>query len=189
MSHRDETSELTQRLRAFVTRRLGNHHDVEDIVQDVLLKLHERPPGDGLSDQRRAAWAFRVARNAIIDLHRRHGRRSDVPVEDTFAAPAPADPPAAASLACLPRMLDRLAPDYRRALRLSDVHGLSSAEVAGHLGLSISGAKSRVQRARRQVRGMLLDCCDLEFDARGELLDFQPTSRAREYCVQPCGGD
>lgn len=186
MSHADAISELTTRLHRFVSRRLGNSHDAEDIVQDVLLKLHEHA-AELRTDRERTAWVLRVARNAIIDLHRRQGRRSAVPFDDAVAAPISQTAPAASSLTCLPQMMDRLAPDYRQALRLSDVDGLSGAQVAGQLGLSISGAKSRVQRARRQVRGMLLDCCELKFDARGGLLDYQPTQRSSEYCGPPCG--
>jgi len=46
-------------------------------------------------------------------------------------------------------------------------------ELAARLGISISGAKSRVQRARQKVKDMLLTCCHYEFDRRGAILEYR----------------
>ena len=182
----DTTQALADRLRRFVGRRVRNAHDADDLVQDVLLKLHLRG-GELPTERQRRAWALRVARNAIIDLHRRRAARPDVSLDgQTLIGLAEPEGVDASSLACLSRMMDRLAPDYRQALRLADIDGLTGPEIAGKLGLSVSGVKSRVQRARGQMRGMVLDCCDLEFDARGGLVDYHPTPRAPQYCGDAC---
>jgi RNA polymerase sigma-70 factor, ECF subfamily len=69
-------------------------------------------------------------------------------------------------------MIDRLPARYRTPLRLSELEGLPQQQVARRLGLSLSGVKSRVQRGRRQLKLMLLDCCHIEFDRAGSPMDY-----------------
>ena len=71
-------------------------------------------------------------------------------------------------------MIDCLPEKYREALRLVDLQGLSRQLAADRLGLSLSGAKSRVQRARVQLKALYLDCCHVEFDRTGHVLGFEP---------------
>jgi len=71
-------------------------------------------------------------------------------------------------------MVDSLPADYRQALILTEYEGLTQRELAERLGLSFSGAKSRVQRAREKLKIMLLDCCHFEFDRLGKVIDYQP---------------
>jgi RNA polymerase sigma-70 factor (ECF subfamily) len=78
-------------------------------------------------------------------------------------------------------------------MRLADFEGLSQQELADRAGISLSGAKSRVQRARQQLRDMLLDCCKIERDSRGGVVEVETTERTSRYCGDvpedgPCGG-
>jgi RNA polymerase sigma-70 factor (ECF subfamily) len=50
---------------------------------------------------------------------------------------------------------------------------LTQIEAARRLGISVSGAKARVQRGRAQLRTLLLDCCHVEFDSRGGVTEYQ----------------
>ena len=67
---------------------------------------------------------------------------------------------------------------YREALLLADFEGLSQRQVADRLGLSLSGAKSRVQRARKLLRQRLEQCCELALEPGGKVVDF----RRRRAC-------
>ena len=69
-------------------------------------------------------------------------------------------------------MVARLSEPYREAIELTSVHGLTQAEAAKRAGVSISGMKSRVQRAREQLKGMLLRCCEVDVDRRRGVADF-----------------
>src|SRR5437588_726670 len=75
---------------------------------------------------------------------------------------------------CIKEMVDSLTNDYRQALILTEYEGLTQRELAVRLGISVSGAKSRVQRAREKLKDMLLDCCHFEFDHSGRVIDYQP---------------
>ena len=74
---------------------------------------------------------------------------------------------------CLRPMIDRLSPDYREAITLVELEGLTHQEAANKLGLSIPGMKSRVQRGRQQLRHMLDECCLIELDRRRAVIEYQ----------------
>jgi RNA polymerase sigma-70 factor (ECF subfamily) len=157
----------------FVRRRVADDTSAEDILQDVFLKVHTHL--DTLSDTAKLqSWLYQLTRNAIIDYYRR--TRSTVPVSENLPAFVPEDendvvarlaPAVKAMVAALPAI-------YREALYLTEYDGLTQKELAATLGISISGAKSRVQRARRLLRQMLLDCCRFELDRRGGIIGYQP---------------
>ena len=177
-TQRDIWAELAEPLRRYVGRRVNDPHAADDVTQDVMLKVQARlasmPPGE-----RVAAWVFGIARNAVVDHYRAQRARHHADVEDVGAAVADAEDDEREQRAvvgelagCLRGMVDRLPGPYRDALTLADLEGVSQQEVAARLGISLSGAKSRVQRARQQLRGMLLACCTVERDARGQVIDY-----------------
>jgi RNA polymerase sigma-70 factor (ECF subfamily) len=81
-------------------------------------------------------------------------------------------------------MVQSLPETYRQAIVLSEFEGLTQKELAARLDLSLSGAKSRVQRGRAQLKKMLLDCCRFEFDRRGTVIECEP--RRKTSCPE-CG--
>ena len=188
--------ELGSKLRRFVGKRVADADAADDITQDVLLKVQMQldalPPEDRLP-----AWVFAIARNAIVDHYRARAVRdhtdlaSAEPLDETAA-----DDERQAAVRelgpCLLRMVDQLPEPYREAMKLADFEGLSQQEIADRTGVSLSGAKSRVQRARQQLREMLLDCCHVERDVRGNVVDYETTERSARYCAgdggkPPCG--
>jgi RNA polymerase sigma-70 factor (ECF subfamily) len=87
----------------------------------------------------------------------------------------------------LPELIDDLPATYRDAVRLHEIEGLSQQAVADRLGLSLSGAKSRVQRGRERLRAELERCCSFELDRRGNVLDYE--RRAAGACCDVCGDE
>jgi len=77
------------------------------------------------------------------------------------------------------RMVNSLPEPYREALVLTESEGLTQQQLADRLGISLSGAKSRVQRRRDQLKGMLHECCTFEFDRRGKVIDCTPHAKAK----------
>ena len=147
----DIWQDLRARVRRFVARRVNDSHAADDITQDVMLKVQAHlgalPDGEKLP-----AWVTAAARNAVIDYYRsRSIRQSNVKVVADAALGAIDDDTSASRelAACLGRMVDQLPEPYRTALKLADFEGLSQQELAERAGLSLSGAKSRVQRARQ----------------------------------------
>ena len=75
---------------------------------------------------------------------------------------------------CLPRVLSELAPEDREAIKLCDIEGMSQKDYAARLGLTLPGAKSRVQRARARLKARLTEACQVTFDESGEVCCFVP---------------
>ena len=71
-------------------------------------------------------------------------------------------------------MVNSLAPQDRQALILTEYQGLTQKERSERVGISLSGAKSRVQRARQRLKQQLLVCCHFELDPRGHILNYAP---------------
>lgn len=170
--------EFHDRLLAFIRRRVPSLEIAEDVLQEVMLRIHrhaaelERASAVG-------AWVHRIATNAIADhyrsasVHRELAAGSEVDPEKTVEAEADA-PDVRAELAdCISPLLGQLPAIYREALTLCELEGMSQAEAAARVGLSVSGMKSRVQRARRQLKQVLLQCCDVELDARSGIAGYR----------------
>ena len=138
--HADATVEEIWRrfgaeLRGFVARRVADPYRAEDVVSEILLRVHRSL--HTLDDRDRlAAWLFRIARNAITDEYRRAGARRELldaaPAEhltahiDTDPGDPDGDSVQRELAGCLRPLLDELAPAYRRALQLTDLDGVSS---------------------------------------------------------------
>jgi RNA polymerase sigma-70 factor (ECF subfamily) len=169
--------DFSDRLRGFIGRRISAEEDVDDVLSEVFVKIHTSI--DRLEDETRLApWVFQITRNTLTD-HYRRPRPAGASL-DGVEAPASDDGTDDAEgliAASLREMVDRLPARYREALILTEFEGLTQAEMAGRLGLSVSGAKSRVQRARAMLRDELLACCHFEFDRRGGVIDYQPRPR------------
>ncbi len=169
-------------LRAFIGARVGASADADDILQNVFVKIHTHIHTLRKQD-RLATWVYQITRNAIIDSYRARHPHQSMPAElGAWDAPQESDP--ATQIGEYLRILvNGLAPKYRTAIILAEYNGLTSEELGRRLGLSVSGAKSRLQRARSQLRKQLLDCCRFEFDHAGNLLDYEPNPNCCAECL------
>jgi RNA polymerase sigma-70 factor (ECF subfamily) len=188
--------DLRDRLRAFIAARVRNPADVDDIVQDVFLRAYRRL-NSLESSERFVAWVYQIARNAIVDHYRAAATRRESPLEAATALaeveaslPWADDDRDAAQLrrelaSCLTPLMDALPPDHRQAIHLTEIEGVTQRAAADRLGISVSGMKSRVQRARRGLKDRLLECCRIELDRRGGIVEYAQ----REESCQSCGAE
>ncbi len=173
-----DTSEIwsafSGKLRGFLYRSLGNPADVDDVLQDVFVKVHRHAAELG-SEAHLSGWVFTVARNAALDFQRRHRgpRSASAPEEEPAAGDEPDLSTHAEIAGGLRELIAGLPEKYARALVLVDLEGKSLQEAARALGLSVSGAKSRVQRGRAMVRDALMRCCHFVLDRYGTILDAE----------------
>lgn len=159
-------------LRRFLRQRASSAAEGDDILQEVFLNATRRPNGlCGIDNPR--AWLFHVARNLLIDRLRL--RKDQVPLPDDLAAELDTElAPVDALAQCLPRVLAELSEEDRDAITCCDINGMKQSEFAHRAGLSIAGAKSRVQRARTRLKARLTDACQVQFDESGNVCCFVP---------------
>lgn len=156
------SSEFRKKLLGFVQKRVRSEADAEDIVQDVLTKLASYGPATGSVQ----AWLFTVARNAIIDRSR---KRTELQGPENWEIPdeSPNDDVQMEMAKCLCPMMSALSTEDQSVLQRIDMRGESQVALAEQLGISTSGMKSRVQRARERLRGAVESCCTIACDSRG----------------------
>ncbi|EBA15263.1 RNA polymerase sigma-70 factor [Roseobacter sp. SK209-2-6] len=168
------------RLQGFMRSKLSNPADVEDLLQEVLLKTVTSR--DSLKDPAKLqAWLFEIARNSIIDFYRRRGRGQGLASEDLWYQAE--EPEVLAGLeACVEPFLAALPEETAAMLRAIDLEGQPQKAYAAEHGLSYSTLKSRVQAGRLALRAVFENCCHLPLDSRGNIRDFRQKSKNCSDC-------
>jgi RNA polymerase sigma-70 factor, ECF subfamily len=177
ISLHDIWEDFHARLLLFVSRRVKQPADAEDVVQEIFVQIHKNL-ATVKDEARLPAWVFKIARNAIVDYFRKNARATETLDED-FDAPAPtesseSDYAALSEVAqCLEPTIEALPEAYRQAIRLTELRGLTQQEAAKQIGVSVSGMKSRVQRGRGKLQAMLLSCCEIDLDNRRRIVAYR----------------
>jgi len=159
-------SEYRSRIVRFVRSKVHNDVLAEDIAHGALMKAWERR--DSLaSGEALLPWLFQITMNAVRDHYR--ARRFDSLPEDFDVADEPSHNDLQQLATCLTSMMKDLKEPYRSVFIRSEVDGVPMSTIAVEHGLSVSGVKSRVQRARSKIREAMLACCSLEVNAKGQI--------------------
>lgn len=165
-------TEFAGKLRAFIRARVSDDATADDLTQETLLKVY-RSRASLRDEERLEAWLYRIARRTLIDYYRKRRPSEELPAslksesEDELSAIRDG------VLISTIRFMEELPDAYRIPLQLSELEGLTTAEIAGHLDLSLTAVKSRIGRGRRMLKKMLQDCCRFEFDYRGQVIGWE----------------
>ncbi|MCY9696509.1 RNA polymerase sigma factor SigZ [Paenibacillus alginolyticus] len=171
--------EFSTELLTFIQMRVRNEFDAEDILQDVFRKIHLSI--HTLSDESKIqSWMYQITRNAITDYYRTSARRNGIEThfDDEIKLMETEEVSnlnnlVSGWLTCIAQALDE---KYREAILLTELGVFTQKQLAERLGISVSGAKSRVQRGREKIKEMLLACCHIERDRLGNVIDYQRKS-------------
>jgi len=158
-----------ERIYRLARRMSKNEADAEDVMQNTLIKIL-RKAGTYRGDSDPMGWIYRITLNEAREIHRRHKRRPSVsldslPVEfDESAQPMGrghvAKRPEKAAMAGeveqrMREAIEDLPDGYREAVILHDLEGVSYQEAADLMELTLGGFKTRLHRARLQLRARL----------------------------------
>jgi RNA polymerase sigma-70 factor, ECF subfamily len=160
----------------FIRNQTHNSDVTDDILQEVFIKIHQNL--HLLRDEERVAgWVFQIARNTVLNYFRTqkknlenqefHQRETE---GESYFKENNLNEMVGIWLEEFKKDLD---PKYQEALQLVDIEGITQVELANRLGISVSGAKSRVQRGREQLKQKLIDCCPVKTDQYGNILEIQ----------------
>ena len=185
-------SELRANIRGFVGRRVRQPADVDDIVQRVFLQVHRALPTLRDSD-RLHAWVYQTTRRAIADYYRApshtrevaRGRRSISRRRSRTCRTMTPTVAHCRNSAPVETLISSLGPADQEALQLVEFEGVTQVAAAEGLGLSVSGMKSRVQRARLHLRTALDECCRIALDRRGGIISYEARTDQCGTCQGP----
>jgi RNA polymerase sigma-70 factor (ECF subfamily) len=167
-------------LRAFLQSKISNHADVDDLLQDILIKTHNQI-GSLRSHEKLKPWLFSIANNTVIDFYRKRGRDIHIELEDNWYSDREVNVQLQLS-ECLIPFIDMLPAKTAKLLKEVDIKGVSQKSCAIELGISYSALKSQVQRGRSQLRALFESCCHLELDPHGNVIGYEPQSSTCKNC-------
>lgn len=165
-------------LKQFIRARVSDEQDSEDILQEVFIKIHNHLP-NLKEEEKLHSWVYQITRNTIIDFYRSQAKSQakllDSDKERLLQNETDITDEGNKNeivAAWLKDLIEQLPEKYKEALIYVELEQHTQKELANKLGISLSGAKSRVQRGREKLKNILLECCHLEFDNFGNILDY-----------------
>ena len=160
--------------------RVSNDADVEDLLQEVLIKTHQNLD-TVVSSEKIKPWLFQLTNNTIIDFYRKKGRAENISAADLWYAEDSVVVEQELTQCVEPfiRALPKKAADLLLAI---DIEGQSQKDYAEEAGISYSTLKSQVQRARAKLRTLFDDCCSLTLDKHGNVVEFTAKSGGCGSC-------
>ena len=165
--------EYHNKLLDFIQKRITDSVMSEDILQDVFVKILSKI--HTLKDiSKLQSWLYRITRNAITDHYRQKKKVSDIP-EHISDIQFEGENKLMKEAEEWVKVLIKSLPDkYREAIELSEIKGISQKDIANQLHIPYPTIRSRVQRGRNMLKEKLTECCLLNVDAYGNILDVKP---------------
>ncbi|TCI84537.1 sigma factor-like helix-turn-helix DNA-binding protein [Tenacibaculum sp. M341] len=153
-------------LQNFIKTKIDDAYIVDDILQEVSIKLlHSFHKKTIIKNYK--TWLFQVTRNTIADYYRKLKKETDLSISTTDTRPA--------SCVCdlSGFIIQTYLPEkYATALYLSDIEKKPQQEIADILNLSLTATKSRIQRARVQLKELVNECVQISYNNKGQITDF-----------------
>ncbi|GLP97639.1 RNA polymerase sigma factor SigZ [Paraferrimonas sedimenticola] len=173
-------SQYRQQLQAFLRSRVSDEHQVEDLLQDILLKSYQKLP-ELSSGAKLKPWLYQIANHSIVDYYRRKGR--DVLDDSETLWYQDNQQSLMDSLSeCISPFVQSLPDGGAELLTQIDLQGTPQKRYAEEHQLPYSTLKSRVHKSRQQLRALFDACCDFELDAGGRLSDCTTNSKGCKNC-------
>lgn len=186
-------NKFNKELLYFINKRIKNIDISKDILQDVFIKIHLNI--DKLQNKDKiASWVYNITRNSIIDYYREKNKFKNneyvdieviediLPDQNTTKSIENLNDSLNEVYKCLLPFIEKLSPEYQNAIQSTVIEEMPQKEYAIQLGISYSGTKSRVQRAKKQLHDLFTNCCNVHIDKFGNILDFEK----KEFCKCGC---
>ena len=157
-------------LLGYIKKRVPDHDDSKDILQEVLLKSYQYC-SNGKNVTYLKSWLYKITQNTIIDYHKKNNKTTAYlpEIEDENEERS-----VVGEASDYIKSLLKLLPDeYANPLYLSDIEGVDQKAIAESLGLTLPNTKSRIQRARVKLKEKFLECCVVSFGENGEMTSFE----------------
>ena len=162
---------FSRHLRRYLVQRVRCRQDADDLLQEIFIKIHLKLPT--LSNRESLpAWVWQITRNTLLYYY----KQTRLPVVEIEQAAIRSPDLSSVEFnqlmaECIRPFLELLPEQHREALQLADLQNVSQKELAGQWNIGYSGAKSRVQRARVELHGLFTQCCHIEADKYGNLME------------------
>lgn len=161
-----------KQLSDLICHKTGHEDHCHDILQEVYLKMVKNIDKITKADNI-LPYIVTLTNNTVTDYYRANQDRKvrcETPTHLAVADHPTDDPTSRLAQSFMLELIETLPPMYKHALIRSEFEGVPQKQLADELGISYSGAKSRVQRAKEMLRQAILNCCDYKFDKYGNVI-------------------
>ncbi|WP_420546996.1 RNA polymerase sigma factor SigZ [Curvivirga sp.] len=173
--------EYKSHLTSFLRSKVANPDDVEDLLQDILLKTHANI-GTIKSEDSLKPWLFQIANNAIIDFYRKNGRGAELISDDLWYGDEKEETVQQELAQCIEPFINALDMNEAKLMKEVELEGASQKEYAANHDIAYSTLKSRVQKGRKDLKQLFVDCCNFSKDHQGNIADYLPKKDNCKKC-------
>lgn len=175
-------------LKDYIMRHVPDKYEAEDILSEVGIRIQKN--ASKIKDIANVkAWLYRIAHNLIMDYFRGANKCSfieeinELPLPDTHEN----DNYNKETAECLLKLVEYLPETYKEAIIESDYKGMKQRVLGEKWGLSNSGSKTRIQRARKKLKAVLLNCCEVKSDNSGNIIElYNKNNSGTEFSCLKC---
>jgi RNA polymerase sigma-70 factor (ECF subfamily) len=159
-----------QRIYGLILKRVRQKDLAEEMTSEAFYRICNCK-ADGKECNNPKAYLYQVAMNLLTDYYKKKKNQFELSEDNSETI---ADDTDAGNLntevsMCLLLLIGQLPEKYKEAIYLADIEEIPQIEMARRLGISFSGAKSRVQRGRQQLKDLLLRSYQIEVDGLGNV--------------------
>lgn len=175
--------EFRQALSRFLIKRLDNSDDVQDLLQEVFVRVMRNE--DALMKAKiPLAWLYSVTQSVLVDHFRKTNKALfHVGKEINEVIAHETDDQFHSEFdKCLRPLIDSLPENYRKALIQVDLRGHKQTDFAEENNLNHSTVKSRVQRGRKILKQAIINCCSVEYDNQNHLVEVSSDCTGTTTC-------
>ncbi|MGL5892354.1 MAG: sigma-70 family RNA polymerase sigma factor [Bacteroidia bacterium] len=167
-------NQFYKELKGYVYSRTKDKSDTEDILQDVFVKIILKIEQINEAQNLRQ-YLYGIVRNSVADYFRSKKTHLSITEQNVLHTEAEEDQlTERITDRCVQRFIHQLPEKYRSALLSTEFENVPQKELAVKLDISYSALKSRVQRGRVMLKEMLVNCCEIQNDIYGNILEATP---------------
>ncbi len=177
-------SQFRQSLLNYISSKIRSKEDAKDILQNVFAKMAANV--DTLAEKNNIQhWLFTVTRNAVIDYYRVNASKKNLSWDESTASDMfeeESSDPTKGLDQCIYNMIELLPDDYKNIVIDAELKGIKQKDLAEKYNMPYSSLRSRVQRGRERLKELFHECCFIETDVRGNILE----THSKDSCTKPC---
>lgn len=164
-------NEVSFRIRNYISKLTSDKEVINDVLQEVLVKVHTSIAT--LKDSEKLdAWLKRIVYTTLMDIYRKKQKEQTDMIFDLEDDSEPENEGNVALMECILSLLHMLTDEQRELLEAVEVKGISQSDYARKHNMPLSTVKSKVQRARQKIRELVKSNCLLTNDKYGNVIDF-----------------
>jgi RNA polymerase sigma-70 factor, ECF subfamily len=171
-------------LLALIRSKIRSKEDAEDILQNVFIKISSNV--DKLAEEEKLKnWIFTITRNSIIDYYRASASRKSISVDNVMEESILEEEQMDSTKGldqCMNTMIGLLPAEYKDIIIDAELNGVKQKDLAEKYGMAYPSMRSRVQRGRERLKQLFYNCCQIQTDSLGNIIE----AKSRTDCDSPC---